>query len=132
MFRTFLSLVLVGLSVQGLYAAPLFATQADDDARAIEKVRQEVAKLGLGEKARVTVRMKNGTKIKGFISQAGANDFTVRDRKTGNPTTILYSDVAKLDDNRGGSALRNTLVAVAVGVGIVVVGIGILIVSLKD
>jgi hypothetical protein len=123
--------MLTGLLIMSLNAAPVLAAQGND-AAAAEKVKVKVAQLGVGDKTRVTVRMKDGTKLKGSITQAGANDFTVRDRKTGNATTILYSDVARLDDNRGGSALRNTLIAVGVGVGIVVVGIGILIVSLKD
>jgi hypothetical protein len=130
MLKTFLSLMLTGLLTMSLNAAPVFAAQGNDNDA--EKIKVKVAQLGVGDKTRVTVKMKGGTKLKGSITQAGANDFTVRDRKTGNATTILYSDVAKLDDNRGGSALRNTLIAVGVGVGIVIVGIGILIASLKD
>jgi hypothetical protein len=132
MFRTFLSLVLAGLLVLGLSAAPAYAAQANNDAQAVEKVRLKVAKLGVGDKARVTVRMKNGTKVKGFISQAGADDFTVRDRSTGEPTTISYRDVIKVEDNRGHSTMRNVLIGVGVGAGVVLAVIGILIASLDD
>lgn len=130
MLKTFLSLLLTGLLMLSLNTAPVLAAQGNDDA--IEKIKVKVAQLGVGEKTRVTVKLKNGTRIKGSITQAGASDFTVRDRETGSSTTILYSDVAKLDDNRGGSALRNSLLAVGIGVGIVIVGIGLIIVSLKD
>ena len=116
MFRKILSLLVVMLLMNSLSGASVFAAQQSDDAE-VEKVRIKVAKQGLGDKARVTVRMKDGTKVKGFVSQAGANDFTVRDRKTGEPTLIRYSDVAKLENNRGHSTLRNVLIGVAVGVG---------------
>ena len=125
MFRTFLSLMLTGLLMQGLNAAPVLAAQGNDDAQTVEKVRLKVAKIGTGDKTRVTVRKKDGTKIKGIITQAGANDFTVRDRKTNATTPILYSDVAKLEDNRG-STLRNVLIGVGVGVGTFVVLIGLI------
>ena len=72
--------------------------------------------MGVGEKAKVTVRMKSGTKVKGFIAQAGANDFTVRNRQTGDVTTILYSDVLKVDDNRGFSKSKNIALGIALGV----------------
>ncbi len=131
MFRTLLSLVLVGLLIQGLNAAPVRAAQGNDDAQAVEKVRVKVAKIGTGDKTRVTVRKKDGTKIKGTISQAGADDFTVRDRKTNATTTIPYSDVAKLEDNRG-SSLKNVLIVVGVGVVAFVVLIGITVLANKD
>ena len=121
MFRTFLSLLLIGFLMQGLWVAPVLAAQTDAGAQAIEKVRLKVAKLGTGDKARATVRMKDGRKIKGFISQAGANDFTVRDRKTGEPTLIQYGDVSKVEDNRGNNILRNVLIgAGAAGVVLLV------------
>jgi hypothetical protein len=131
MLRTSLSLMLAGLLMLGLSTSPVRAAQGSDNAKAVEEVRQKVSKIGTGEKARVTVRKKDGVKIKGSITQATADDFTVRDKKSNDATTILYSDVAKLDDNRG-SALKNTLLIVGLSVGIFVVGIGILIVSLKD
>jgi hypothetical protein len=104
------------LLMNSLSGAVAFAAQQRDDAE-VEKVRIKVAKQGLGDKARVTVRMKDGTKVKGFISQAGTDEFTVRDRKTGQPTLIRYNDVAKVENNRGHSTLRNILIGVGIGVG---------------
>jgi hypothetical protein len=131
MFRALLSLVLTGLLIQGLNAAPVRAAQGNDDAQAVEKVRLKVAKIGTGDKTRVTVRKKDGTKIKGTIAQASADDFTVRDRNTNAATTIPYSDVAKLDDNRG-SSLRNVLIVVGVGVATFVVLVGLTVLANKD
>jgi len=132
MFRTFLSLVLIGLLAQGLNAAPVTATQNNTDAQSVEKVRLKLAKVGLGDKAKVTVRMKDGRKIKGFVTQAGASDFTIRDRKTGDPTLILYNDVSKVEDNRGHSTLRNVLIGVGVGVGAFLALIAITIAHYDD
>jgi hypothetical protein len=133
MFRTFLCLVLVGLmATQGLSAAALVAAQNNTDAQANEKVRLKVAKVGLGDKAKVTVRMKDGRKIKGFVTQAGTSDFTVRDRKTGDPTLISYSDVSKVEDNRGHSTMRNILIGVGVGAGALAAILAIAFFSLED
>jgi hypothetical protein len=132
MFRTLLSLVLVGLMALGSSAAPAFAAQNRDDAQSIEKVRLKVAKMGLGDKAKVTVRMKDGRKIKGFVTQAGANDFTVRDRKTGDPSLILYSDVIKVEDNRGHSAISNLAIGIGIGAAALLTVIVIIFATLED
>ena len=130
MFRKILSLLMVVLLGQVLSAVPALAAQTSDEAQAIEKIRLKVAKQGVGDNARVTAKLKNGTKVKGFISQAGANDFTVRDRKTGEPTVIPYSDVVKLENNSGHSTLRNVLIGVGVGVGAVLLVIFVTIAHL--
>ncbi len=132
MFRTLLSLVLVGLLVHGVNAVPVLAAQGNNDTQAIEKVRLKVTKIGTGAKARATVRMKNGTKIKGFISEARQDDFTVRNRDTGEPTTVAYRDVIKVEDNRGHSTMRNVLIGVGIGAGALLATILIIFATLED
>lgn len=132
MFKTLLSLLLTGLLVLCTSAAPAFAAQANRDAQAVEKIKEKVARVGTGAKARVTVKMKSGQKIKGFISQAGSDDFTVRDRNTGEPTVISYNDVQKVDDNRGHSTMRNVLIGVGIGAGALITVLAILFASLED
>lgn len=82
-----------------------------------DQAKIEVAKLGLGEKARATITLKNNTKIKGYVSRADENDFVIRDRKTDAPTTISYADVAKVQKNRGHSTARNLGLGIGIGAG---------------
>ena len=71
----------------------------------------------MGEKAKATVKLKDGTKTKGYVGQAGENNFVIRDRKTNAPTTIRYADVAKVEANRGHSTARNIAIGVGIGAG---------------
>jgi len=81
----------------------------------VDHIKREVAKLGVGSKAKVTITLHNDTKVKGYLYSAGDEDFVVRDRKTDAPTTIRYADVYKVDDNRGH---RNSMLAlIFVGIG---------------
>jgi len=82
-----------------------------------DQAKIQVAKLGLGEKAKTTVTLKNGSKVKGYVSQAGEDDFVVRDRKTDTPTTIRYADVARVQKNQGHSTARNLGLGIGIGVG---------------
>jgi len=83
----------------------------------IEQAKLQVAKLGLGEKARATITLKDGSKTKGYIYRAGEDDFIIRDRKTDAPTTIRYVDVAKVKPDRGHSTAKHLGLGIGIGVG---------------
>ena len=78
-------------------------------ATTIERMKNRVAKLGVGSKARATIALNDGAKVKGYVYSAGDEDFVIRDRKTDASTSIRYADVKKIDDNRGHSLARNIL-----------------------
>jgi hypothetical protein len=118
MLKTHLSCLISGLLLLGL-ACPLVsaAPQGDKQANSVEKIKSKIAKLGVGEKAKATITLKDGTKSKGYVSRAGEEDFVLRDRKTDTPTTIRYADVVKVDRNGGHSTAKNVTLGVSVGVG---------------
>ena len=139
MRRKFLSFALVALLLQAFAGMPATAaaavaekTQAERDAQTLEQVKVKVARLGVGEKARVTVKFKDGTKRKGYISQVKDEEFIVRDRKTDAPTVVLYRDVVRVDSNRGHSTARNVALGTAIGVGSVLTVLAVLISTLDD
>lgn len=97
--------------------------KADKQTDPIEKVKIQVAKLGVGEKARATITTRDGAKTKGYVYRAGDDDFEMRDRKTNAPTTIRYDNVAKVDSNRGHSVARNVLIIAGIGTAIVLASV---------
>jgi hypothetical protein len=94
-----------------------------------EKVKTQVIRLGVGEKAGATVTMKDGTRLKGYVSQAGEKDFVIRDRKTDTPTNVFYSDVAKFKGDRGHPKTKTALIAAGVSVAAVLTVLGIIFAS---
>lgn len=129
--RRYLACLIASVLVLATLALPVSAKQGDQQT-SLERVKIKIAKLGVGEKAKATVFLKDGTKIKGYIAQAGDDDFVLRDRKTDAPTTIRYDNVAKVDSNRGHSTARNVTIGVVVGVGAVLAVLGLLIAGLDD
>jgi hypothetical protein len=114
--KTYLTSLLACLLFVTSLSIPV-AAQSSSEGTALDKVKAKVAKLGVGEKAKATVILKDGTKKKGYIGQAGGDDFVLRDRKTDSPTTINYADVAKVESNKGHSTARNIAIGVGIGVG---------------
>lgn len=124
MIKFWLSLTLIYLLV--FTAAPVLArSKHGPQADSVEQIRMKLERIGVGEKARATIRLKNGTKLKGYIYQMGASDFTLKDKKTLAPVQILYSDVERVESNKGHSKAKWIGIGVAIGVGAFLAIIGI-------
>lgn len=87
-----------------------------DDTRA-EKVRMDVMKLGVGEKARVEIKLRDNSKLKGYIGETGDDSFTVLDTKNGSNQSIAYAEVEKVKKTGGGSSSRSWIILGAAAVG---------------
>jgi len=88
-----LSLLLICAPVMRAFAA---GQNSDKAASKIEKVKRSVAKVGVGSKARATITLNDGSKVKGYVYSAGEEDFVMRDHKTDAPTTIKYAEVKSI------------------------------------
>lgn len=128
MFNTKSFLIAVAISMMQVSVRPVFAaSQVKDEAKWVQKVKSDVAKRGVGEKAYVKVKLRNNSEVKGFVSQAGEDDFIVADSKSGAKTTIAYRDVSKVQGK--GLSLG---VKIAIGVGILIVVVVVVAVAASN
>jgi hypothetical protein len=81
------------------------------------------ARLGVGSKAKATVTLNDGSKVKGYIYNSADDDFVIRDRKTDAPTTIRYADVKSVADNRGHHNAKLVLILVGIGAAVTVAAV---------
>ncbi|MBX7172635.1 MAG: hypothetical protein K1X72_16825 [Pyrinomonadaceae bacterium] len=117
MFKKYLTLILTGLVLNLSFSSVAFAeTKADKEAKFAEKVKTEIAKFGTGTEAKIQVKLKDGTKLKGYISQINENSFVVVDEKTGNQTEVPYPQTKQVKGNN-----LSTGVKIAIGVVIAIV-----------
>jgi len=108
-----------------LLLAPLaqFTAAGQTQTQTLDKAKSQVAKLGVGSKARATIKLNDGTRVKGYVYSASDEDFVIRDRNTDAPTTVRYADVKSVDDNRGHSVARNVLIAVGIGAAVTIAAV---------
>jgi hypothetical protein len=99
----------------GLEAA--FCQSVTFDAQA-SKARAKVESMG--NSARVEVRLRDKTKVKGYLSAITADSFTVSDSKTGTTTTVSYSEVDEVKKPGGGLSTKTWIIIGAAAVGTVV------------
>ena len=114
MFKKVVTVLLVSLIINLTGVRLAYADSKEEkQARFAEKIKASVLKLGTGESTRVKVKLRNKAKIEGYISDAGAEAFTVTDRKTGVATTVAYPQVKSVQGNN-----LSTGAKIAIGVGI--------------
>jgi small nuclear ribonucleoprotein (snRNP)-like protein len=65
----------------------------------VDKIKTDVANRLRSDKTQVTVRLRNGSELKGRITQAAENMFTLKEKKSGAHRDIAYEDVTKVKGN---------------------------------
>jgi len=119
MYMKITAVVLVALLLNFTSPSRAFAaTSPEKEARFAEKVKTQVAKLGTGPDARVEVKLRDKTKLKGHISEVGDESFAVVDAKTGSATTVFYSHVKQV---KGNNLSTGAAIAIGIGIGVAIV-----------
>ncbi|MDQ3918778.1 MAG: hypothetical protein M3348_09905, partial [Acidobacteriota bacterium] len=91
-------MALAGLLINVAAISPAYArAQGDEQARRIEQVKEQVRRVGTGKEARVEVKLRGGSKLKGYISEATDDHFLLVD-EAGNPTRVTYAEVERVKE----------------------------------
>jgi hypothetical protein len=91
-------------------------TAADTKA---ERAREAATKIGVGPKARVEVKLRDGRRLKGYLDTVGNDSLTLIRNGTTQPTTIAFAEVDELK-RRGGLGTGAIIGIVAAGAGVAV------------
>lgn len=97
-------------------------SKAENVAALTAKIKEGIHKLGIGEEAQVEVKLRDKTKLKGYISEAGEDSFVVVNPKTGESTRVAYSAAKQIKGNN-----LNLGVKIAIGFAIFLVAIIVLV-----
>ena len=110
MFKKLLMLALAGLLLNLVCAAPVMAagnSPQKEDAKRAAKIKTLIAKVGTGLDADIEVKLLDKTDVKGYVSEAGEDQFVVTDAGTGATTTVKYTQVSKVELKQ--SAMKRVL-----------------------
>jgi hypothetical protein len=126
MFKKILSLVLAGLLLSLSGVSALAGSKEEKQARFAAKVRDGISKLGTGKEARIEVKLRDKTKLKGYVSEANDDSFVIVDEKTGATSTVTYPQVKQVKGNN-----MCTAAEIALGVGIILVPIALVLLTIS-
>ena len=116
MFKKNLVLMLIGALIFSLSAAPMTLAKSKEEKAAgfSSKVKTGIAKLGVGPEARVEVKLRDKTKLDGYISQINGDSFVIANAKTGVTTEVLYPNVTSVT---GKNLSTGAKIAIGVAIG---------------
>ncbi len=117
MLKRTLTIALSGLLLAAGFGFQPIQAKTIEDARLAEKARTSVLKVGMGPKARVEVKLRDNTKLKGYVSEAGADSFTVTDSKTGASQAVAYANVAQIKKPGNGLSGRTKAIIAGAAIG---------------
>jgi hypothetical protein len=100
------------LAVAVLINAQLLLARAKGVANP-DQMKAEVFKRGTGEKAKVKVKLRDGSEVRGYISKANEDSFEVQE-KSGKSVTIAYADAISV---RKPGMSKGAKIGIGVGVG---------------
>jgi hypothetical protein len=93
-------------------------SKAEKEAQRTEKIKAGIARLGVGDEARVAVKLRDGRKIAGYVKEAGEVSFVIADAQTGTTTTVPYPDIAQIKGHHLTKGAKIAIIALSIGVGI--------------
>lgn len=112
----FTSILLIALLANVAYPSRTYASDKQDkEVRFAKKIKGEIEKLGTGPDARIEVKLRDKTRVKGYVSEVRFESFTIVDDKVGSSTTLTYPQVKQVKGNN-----LSTGAKIAIGVGITV------------
>lgn len=119
MLKQVVCFVIVGflLNVNGVSDVHA-GSKEEKETRFAEKVKEGIHKLGTGAEARIEVKLRDKTKLKGYVGEAGEDSFVIVDEKTHATSTVTYSQVKQVKGNN-----VSTTAKIAIGVGVILLPI---------
>lgn len=90
----------------------------EKEAKLAEKVRANIGKLGTGTDAKIKLKLKDGTKVSGYISEVGENSLVVHNEKTGVSESVSYKSVKQAKGNNLSTGVK---IAISIGILILVI-----------
>ena len=116
MFRRTLAMMLAGMLLVTAFGLQRAGAQSTSD-QATEQIKTKVQKMGVGTNAKVAVKLRDNTQLKGYISESNQDSFTVFDKLTGSSKTVSYADTSSVKKASGGISSKTWIILGAAVVG---------------
>jgi hypothetical protein len=128
MFKKSLSLLAAFLLFSAVVCVkPALADSKEEkQARFAEKVKTGIHKLGAGKDSIVEVKLRDKTKLTGYVAEVSDTGFVVSNPKLGSSTTVPYADVTQVKGHNLSTGAK-IAIGIAIGVGIALIILAIYI-----
>lgn len=93
-------------------------SKAEKEAKLAAQVKQKLSNFGVGESARLAVKLRNKAILGGYLQSTGEESFVLTNLKTGDSTTVAYGEVTQV---RGQNLSTGAKIAIGIAIGVAAV-----------
>ncbi len=120
MIKTFSVLTLMITLLSAVFFLEPTRAQARRNEELAAKAHAKVAKIGVGQNAKVEVKLRDQSRIRGYISELQQDSFTVVERDTATERKLAYAEVAEVKRFSGGLSTKSWAIIGAAAAGAIV------------
>lgn len=97
--KKFISFMLIGLILNSVFyvssaSGAVVPNDSSKEAKMTAKLKNELTKIGIGQESKIEVKLNDGTKVSGYLSEINDDDFIVV-AKNDDSKRIRYDNVRK-------------------------------------
>lgn len=102
-----------------LYVQPASASsKAEKAARLAAQVKEKLSNFGVGKSAHVAIKLRSKAMLGGYVESTGEESFVLTNLKTGDSTTVAYTDVTQV---RAHNLSTGAKIAIGIAIGVAAV-----------
>ncbi|HSE38075.1 MAG TPA: hypothetical protein VLG74_12300 [Blastocatellia bacterium] len=118
MLRKSLAMIVAAVLLHMLVQPASAGSKAEKQAKLAAQVKQKLSNFGVGDNARLAVKLRNKAILGGYLESAGEQSFVLKNLKTGESTTIAYTEVTQA---RGHNLSTGAKIAIGIAIGVAAV-----------
>ncbi len=112
-------LLMCSLGLMLAFPEPAVAkSRAEKDSERTERVRTIILGLGVGDLARVVVKLRDGRKVGGYVKEAGQDSFVIADLSTGAIIAVPYPTVTQVQGHHLSKGAKIAIIGLSIAVGV--------------
>jgi hypothetical protein len=123
MFKRFLAVMLAGVVLLSAFGIQRTGAQTTDPAT--EKIKTKVQKIGVGTNARVEVKLRDNSQLRGYITESSPDSFTMFDKNSGSSRIVSYADTTSVKKGGSGFSAKSLIIIGAVAAGVAITWIAV-------
>jgi hypothetical protein len=127
MLRKSLAMIVGAVLLQALFLVQpaSAASKAEKQAKLAAQVKHKLSNFGVGENARLAVKVRGSKAILGgYVESTGEESFVLKNLKTGESTTVAYTEVTQARGHNLSTGAK-IAIGIAIGVGAVLIVLAI-------
>jgi len=112
------AIITILVSLVGNVRPTCASTDAQRQARHTERVKTAIQKLGAGKESRIAVKLRDDSKLVGYVSEVNEDDFAITSSSNGAITRVKYPNVRQVKGQNLSTGAKIAIISLSIATGL--------------